>query len=113
LPPPLFLHLLLLLLQMYPQWSAAGELISKAALYSDTLESSVISKTESTWLLPNNDALEPIAAKLVSAPAGELAQFMEYHVLPTLCAVPGGWKDGAKVETKLPGHDIKSKLGTT
>lgn len=97
----------------YPQWSAADELISKAALYSDTLASSIIGSSESTWLLPNNDALKPIAAKLMAAPAGELAQFMEYHVLPSLRAVPGGWQNGGKVDTKLPGHSIHSKLGTT
>jgi hypothetical protein len=98
---------------MYPQWNAAGELISKAALYSDILDSSVIGKTESTWLLPNNDALKPIASTLVNAPAGELAQLMEYHVVPGLRAVPGGWQNGGRVETKLQGHSITSKLGTT
>lgn len=100
-------------IRMYPQWSAAGELLSKAALYSQTLEASLIGSAESTWLLPNNDALQSVARPLVNAPAEDLAKVMEYHVIAGLKPVPKGWTNGAAVETKLAQQTIKAVLTTT
>lgn len=97
--------------QFYPQWNAAADLFAKAAIYSDAVASSYIGKAESTFLLPNNEALKGAARALVAAPAGELSQVIEYHVIPDLKAVPSDWANDGTVSTLLSGHTITSKLG--
>jgi uncharacterized surface protein with fasciclin (FAS1) repeats len=100
--------------RFYPQWSSAADLYSKAALYSDTLAATVKGQSDSTFLVPNNAALGNAAARaLISAPANDLVQVMEYHVVSGVRPVPEGWQNGGSVATMLAGRSITSKLSTS
>jgi hypothetical protein len=99
--------------RFYPQWSSAADLYSKAALYSDVLADSVKGQSDSTFLVPNNAALKIAAKALISAPASDLVQVMEYHVIGQVRTVPDGWPNGGSVATMLSGHSIASQLSTT
>jgi uncharacterized surface protein with fasciclin (FAS1) repeats len=99
--------------RFYPQWSNAADLYSKAALYSDTLAATVKGQADSTFLVPNNAALMNAAKALISAPANQLVQVMEYHVVGEVRPVPEGWPNGGSVATMLPGHSITVQLSTT
>lgn len=73
-------------IRFYPNWTAAADIFSKAALYSGGIAESMKGATENTFLLPNNDALgNGVARALVNAPAGDLSQIVEYHVVPGVC----------------------------
>jgi hypothetical protein len=52
----------------------------------------------------------PCLQALSKAGTTDLAQLLEYHVLPDMRPVPTGWKDGEKVKTLLAGQDIKAQL---
>jgi uncharacterized surface protein with fasciclin (FAS1) repeats len=99
--------------RFYPQWSSASDLYSKAALYSDTLAATVKGQSDNTFLVPNNAALGNAAKALISAPARELVNIMEYHVVGGVRTVPEGWTNGGSVATMLTGRSIASQLSTT
>uniref|UniRef100_A0A383W7G9 FAS1 domain-containing protein n=1 Tax=Tetradesmus obliquus TaxID=3088 RepID=A0A383W7G9_TETOB len=93
----------------YPAFSTAMELTAKAALYSDVLSSKLIGRAPSTYLLPVNDALSKVAPELGKAPADQLVDLLEYHIIEGLMPVPRGWKSST-VATLLPGHNLTARL---
>lgn len=97
-------------IRYYPDLSGASDLFSKASLYSEGLSKSVKGASENTFLLPTNDALGGAAKALAAVPAADLAQVLEYHVVPGLKTVPKGWQNDAAVNTLLSGQKITAKV---
>jgi hypothetical protein len=53
----------------------------------------------------------PCTQALSKAGAADLAQLLEYHVVPGFRPVPTGWKSGERVATLLTGHTLGVRLG--
>jgi uncharacterized surface protein with fasciclin (FAS1) repeats len=94
-----------------PEWSSFQELYQRASQASKSLETAFAGQSAYTYLLPSNDALKPAMQALSKAPTSDLAQLLEYHILPEMRPVPTGWKNGESVKTMLSGHNIKAQLG--
>ncbi len=98
-------------IRYYPEWTSFQELYQRAAATSKALADALAGRTAFTYLLPSNDALQPAMQALSKAGSTDLAQLLEYHVLPEMRPVPTGWKNGEQVKTLLAGRDIKAQLG--
>lgn len=94
----------------YPEWTSFQELYQRGAQSSKALADALAGRSAFTYLLPDNEALKPAMQALSKAGTTDLAQLLEYHVLPAMRPVPTGWKDGEKVKTLLAGQDMTAQL---
>lgn len=101
------------LLRFYPELSTANELKSRAITAGTPLANVWLGATPSTFFVPTNDALAPVAMSLAKSDTVQLAKIFELHVVPGLKAVPSGFKSGSAVDTLLPGAKLKTTITDT